>query len=211
MPDGSTLVAFLVASLALLVLPGPTVMYIVARGVSQGRSAALVSTLGVEVGTLIQLLVATAGLSALLASSDIAFSAIRFLGAGYLVWLAVGVALNDGNHVFREQRGSGSLKPVFFQGVLVEVLNPKTALFFLAFLPQFADPERGPVAWQMFLLGMIFILLAVCNDGLIGLLSGTLGSRLRAGQRFLAVQRHVSGSIYMTLAVSTALAGPATF
>lgn len=206
MPDPPTLAAFFVASLALLVMPGPTVMYIVARGINQGRSAALVSTLGVEVGTLIQLLVATLGLSALVASSDATFAAIRYLGAGYLVWLALGVALDEGRHALDDLSASGALRPVFLQGVLVEVLNPKTALFFLAFLPQFTNPERGSVTGQMLLLGMVFILLAICNDGLVGLLAGALAAKLREDWRFLAIQRHVSGCLYMTLAASTALA-----
>lgn len=206
--DPSILGVFLVASLVLLVMPGPTVMYIVARGIHQGRQAALVSALGVEVGTLIQLLVATLGLSVVMASYPVTFSVLKYLGAGYLVWLAVGTALACNRPVVDAASGPTRLRPVFLQGVLVEVLNPKTALFFLAFLPQFADPSRDPVALQILTLGLLFVLLAICNDGLIGLLAGTLGEWLRGNGAFLVVQRHVTGCVYTSLAINAALIGP---
>lgn len=208
MPDPSMLGVFLIASIALLVIPGPAVMYIVARGIHQGRSAALVSTLGIEVGTFIQLLLATAGLASLVASSDLAFSTIKGLGALYLFWLALSTLLSRGSHLLSEDmRVAQSLRSVFLQGVLVETLNLKTALFFLVFLPQFADPKRGPVEGQMLMLGGLFIALAVVHDGLVGLLSGMLGGWLRDSTRFLRAQRYVSGSIYGFLAVQTTLSG----
>ena len=208
MPDTSTLAIFVGASLALLVIPGPTLMYIVARGVHQGRSAALVSTLGVEVGTLLQLLVATAGLSTLLVSSELAFAVLKQLGALYLVWLAVDTLLDNGGYSAGGARAPAELGPIFLQGVMVEALNPKTALFFLAFLPQFADPARGPVTWQILILGAIFVLLAVCNDALIGLLAGTLGERLRDRRSLMTAQRYASACVYLSLAT---LPGPALY
>lgn len=208
MPDSSTLAMFLAASLALLVIPGPTVMYIVARGIQEGRTAALVSMLGVEVGTLIQLMIATFGMSAAVTSSPVAFSALKYLGAGYLAWLAIETALEFDEPFVEQAPGPRSLRPAFFQGVLVEVVNPKTALFFLAFLPQFADPARGPFAWQMLALGLLFIMLAMFNDGLIGLLAGTMGGRLRERGAFVAVQRHLAGFVYTSLAINAALMSP---
>lgn len=208
MPDPSVLGVFLVASLALLIIPGPAVLYIVARGIQQGRAAALVSTLGVEVGTLLQLLVATFGLAALVASSEVAFSAVKFLGVAYLVWLAVNTALDHGGHSHAESQTPAELMPIFLQGVMVESLNPKTALFFLAFLPQFADPRRGSVEWQILALGTLFVLLAICTDGLIGLLAGTLGGRIRGNGGFALVQRHLTGCVYTSLAINAALIGP---
>lgn len=211
MPDMSTLAIFVGASLMLLVIPGPAVMYIVARGIHQGRSAALVSTLGIEVGTLIQLLAATVGLSAIVSSSELTFTAVQWLGAGYLVWLGTNALLEQSEHAGSggEAGTSTALKPIFLQGVLVEVLNPKTAIFFLAFLPQFADPARGPVEWQILVLGSLFILLAICNDGLIGLLAGSLGERLRGSERVLTVQRYAACAVYLSLAAVTTLRSPA--
>lgn len=200
MPDTPTLMAFVGASLMLLVIPGPTLMYIVARGIHQGRSAALVSTLGVEIGTLLQLLIVTAGLSALFVSSELALSTLKHLGALYLIWLGVDTLLDAGHRFAGSARSPAKLRAIFFQGILVEVLNPKTALFFLAFLPQFADPARGPVDLQILMLGSIFILLAICNDGVIGLLSGTLGERLSGANHLLMTQRYAGGGVYLLLA-----------
>lgn len=208
MPDTATLAVFVGASLALLVIPGPAVMYIIARGVHQGRSAALVSTLGIEVGTLIQLLVATAGLSAIVSSSDLAFMALKYAGAGYLIWLATSALLDSAGQMPDGKRPPDALRPIFLQGILVEVLNPKTAIFFLAFLPQFADPARGPVAWQILVLGLLFVLLAIFNDGLIGLLAGTLGDRLRGGERVMTAQRYAACAVYLSLAAFTAMRSP---
>jgi threonine/homoserine/homoserine lactone efflux protein len=211
MPDITTLAVFAVASLMLLVIPGPTVMYIVARGLHQGRAAALVSALGVEVGTLIQLLVATFGLAALVGSSETAFTTLKHLGSAYLVWLCVNALLESSEAVAAERQAPAAFKPIFLQGVLVEALNPKTAIFFIAFLPQFADPARGPVEAQILMLGALFILLAIFNDGLIGLLAGSLGERLRTSARVLAAQRYVAGSVYLSLATFTTLQSPALY
>ena len=209
MPDTTTFAVFVGASMALLVVPGPAVMYIVARGIHQGRSAALASTLGIEVGTLIQLLAATAGLSALVGSSELAFTTLQSLGAGYLIWLGTGALLDPDGQMPDGERSPDALKPIFLQGVLVEVLNPKTAIFFLAFLPQFADPARGPVESQILLLGLLFILLAIFNDGLIGLLAGTLGNHLRGSRRVLTAQRYTACAVYLSLAAFTTLRSPA--
>lgn len=206
MPDTSTLGLFLIASLAILVVPGPAVLYIVARGIHQGRSAALVSTLGVEVGTLIQLLAATLGLSVLVTSSDVGFSILKYSGAVVLVLLAfrtLSVRSIFSSHGRIEH--PDSLWRMFFQGVVVEVLNPKTAIFLLAFLPQFADPDRGSAGWQMLTLGLIFILLAMFNDSLFALMSGALGGWLGRKPGFLTCQKYVSSSVYLGLALMTVI------
>ena len=156
LPDATSLGIFVVAALVLLLTPGPAVLYIVARSIDQGRRAGLVSMLGVHAGTLVHVAAAAAGVSALLAASAAAFSAVKYLGAAYLVYLGIRKLLDhDGGG---DSRGEGTcLRRAFLDGVVVNVLNPKTALFFLAFLPQFADVSRGQVGAQILGLGAIFL------------------------------------------------------
>lgn len=183
-------------------------MYIVARGIHQGRSAALVSALGVEVGALIHVAGATLGVSAVLASSALAFSVVKYLGAAYLIYFAVRTLLDRSAAPAIATGASTSLGRIFWQGVVVELLNPKTILFFLAFLPQFVEPGRGPVEWQILILGALFVMFAICIDGLYGLFAGSLGDWLGGNARFLSTQRYFSGGVYVVLALTTALAGP---
>ena len=207
MVETSTLLVFLLAAFALLVVPGPSVLYVVARGVAQGRAAGFVSALGVGTGALVHVAAAAAGLSALLVASSVAFSAVKYLGAAYLIYLGLRTLLSretDSPPPTIETRG---LRRVFAQGAVVEALNPKTALFFLAFLPQFVDPDRGSVAGQTLLLGALFVALGVCTDGAYALAAGTAGGWLRTRLGRSPVQRYVTGTIYLGLGVSTALAG----
>src|ERR687889_700538 len=190
MPDASTFALFIVAALVLLVVPGPSVLYIVARSIEGGRTAGLVSVLG--------------------ASSAVAFSVVKWLGAVYLVWLGL-------RQIFGRDEGDkdvtvepACLSRVFSQGVIVNILNPKTALFFLAFLPQFVDPARGPAWTQILLLGATFVILALCSDGLYALLSGTAGGWLRRrmkGATFRRGQRFVSGGILIALGAVAVVSG----
>ena len=208
MPDASTFGLFVVAALALLLVPGPSVLYVVARSVEGGWPAGLVSVLGIEIGTLVHVTFATVGLSALLASSATAFAVVKWLGVAYLVWLGLSRLLGrngeNGAVVVRQER----LPRVFLQGVLVNVLNPKTALFFLAFLPQFADPSRGPVWVQVMVLGATLAALGLLTDGFYALLSGTAGVWLRRRSSGLRRwRRYVSGGVYLALGVASAAAG----
>ena len=205
LPDGSSLGLFVVAALALLLTPGPAVLYIVARSVEQGRRAGLVSVLGVHVGTLAHVAAATAGLSALLAASATLFDVVKYLGAAYLVYLGLRrllerpAATSPGDRPVR-------LRRAFVDGVVVNVLNPKTALFFLAFLPQFVDVSRGGVGGQVLGLGLVFVGLGTITDGLYAMSAGTAAEWLRGKPRFLAGQRWVSGGVYVGLGVAAALA-----
>lgn len=210
MPDASTFALFVVAALVMLIVPGPSVLYIVARSVEGGRTAGLVSVLGVQTGALVHIAFATVGLSAILASSAVAFSVVKWLGAAYLVWLGL-------RRIFgREEEEDGvavepeRLSRVFSQGVIVNTLNPKTALFFLAFLPQFVDPSRGAAWVQILLLGATFVILALCSDGLYALISGTAGGWLRRkmeGADFRRGQRYVSGGVLVALGAVAAASG----
>ena len=189
----------MVAALVLLLTPGPAVLYIVARSIDQGRRAGLVSMLGVHAGTLVHIAAAAAGLSALLAASATAFSAVKYLGAAYLVYLGVRLILERapavGDGPARERR----LRRAFLDGVVVNVLNPKTALFFLAFLPQFVDVSRGHVGTQILALGGIFVALGLVTDGGFALTAGTAARWLRGHPRFLASERWISGGMYIGL------------
>ena len=187
-PDASTLAVFSVAALVLLVIPGPAVLYIVAQSVSRGRVAGLVSMLGVQTGGLVHVAAATAGLSALLVRSSLAFSAVKYAGAAYLVFLGVRRLLGREAETaaLTQER---DLRRLFAQGIVVNVLNPKTALFFFAFLPQFVDVSRGHVAFQIATLGLVFILLAILSDGLYAVASGTAAGWLRARRGALQAQR----------------------
>jgi threonine/homoserine/homoserine lactone efflux protein len=201
------LALFAVAALALLVVPGPAVLYIVTRSIHQGKRAGLVSVLGIHLGTLVHISAATAGLSALLVSSATAFTAVKLAGAAYLVGLGLWTLLSKTPEADVVLGGERRLRRVFAQGVVVNVLNPKTALFFLAFLPQFVDPHRGHAALQIALLGLTFAALGMVTDSAWAVGAGAAGDVLRRSERFARVQRYVSGSVFVGLGVVTALAG----
>jgi len=208
MPDPSRLALFVGAALLLLVVPGPSVLYIVTQSVSHGRRAGIASVAGITTGTLVHIAAATVGLSALLASSAVAFDVVKYLGAAYLI--VIGVRRLAGFERAQEERARGTrdLGLLYRQGIVVNTLNPKTALFFLAFLPQFVDPSRG-VAWvQVLLLGLLFATLGFLSDGTWALVAGTLGDRLRRSRRFPAVQRYVSGSVFVGLGAVAAFSAP---
>ena len=208
MPDPSRLAVFFGAALALLVVPGPAVVYIVTQSIDQGRRAGLASTGGIFSGTLVHVALATVGLSALLASSVVAFDVVKYAGAAYLI--VVGLRRLAG----RERAGASSgprgrrLGQLYRQGIVVNVLNPKTALFFLAFLPQFVDPSRGAAWRQILALGLLFACLGFVTDGTWALVAGTLGDWLRGNTRYLGIQRVVSGSVFVALGAVAALSAP---
>jgi threonine/homoserine/homoserine lactone efflux protein len=210
MPDASALALFTVAAITLLVIPGPSVLYIVTRSVDQGRAAGLASVGGIHVGTLVHVAAAALGLSALLVSSATAYNAVRWLGAAYLVWLGVRRLLARDEEVAAaagpEARRHG-LGRVFAQGVVVNVLNPKTALFFFAFLPQFVDVTRGSVRLQVVVFGVAFVLLGLVSDGAYALLASTGAGWLRRRPGVAKASRVVSGGVLISLGVTTALAG----
>jgi threonine/homoserine/homoserine lactone efflux protein len=206
LPDLASLALFTGAALVLLLTPGPAVLYIVARSIDQGRRAGLVSMLGVHVGTLVHVAAAAAGLSALLATSATAFSAVKYLGAAYLIYLGIR-RLRDR----APARTSPSAPPrsrlerAFLDGVVVNVLNPKTALFFLAFLPQFVDVARGQVGAQILALGGVFVLLGIITDGAYAVSAGAAAGWLRRHPLVLARERWIAGGMYIGLGVAAAL------
>lgn len=198
---------FLTASLILLLTPGPAVLYIIARSVDQGRTAGLVSVLGLTIGTFFHVIAAALGLSALLLSSALAFNVVKYLGAAYLIYLGVKRLVTKEEPQLLEVEPKGSLQRAFTQGIVVNILNPKTALFFFAFLPQFVDSAAGSVTGQILILGLMFVTLAIFTDGSYAVFAGTLGGWLKGNQQFLRFQRYFAGVVYIGLGLSTAFAG----
>ena len=207
MPEPSTFLVFIAAAVALLVVPGPAVVFIVTRSVAHGRTGGLVSVLGVHTGSVVHVAAAALGVSALLATSATAFSAVKYLGAAYLIFLGVQRLIRRAD--YQEPAGVSSLAHarLYRQGIVVNVLNPKTAIFFLAFLPQFVNPARGPVALQIALLGTCFIILGIASDSTYAMLAGTLAGRLRRDAGIRRRLDRVSGVIYLGLGATAALAG----
>src|SRR5262245_43240971 len=185
MPSPSTLAVFCAAALALIVVPGPAVTYIVTQSIDKGRSAGLVSALGIASGGLVHVAAAVVGLSALLASSATAFTVVKLVGAVYLI--AIGIrrllARHEDAAAPDVHATPGTPRRLFVQGAVVNVLNPKTALFFLAFLPQFVDPDRGEAWAQIAVLGFAFVVLAVLSDSAYALAAAALAGKLRASER----------------------------
>lgn len=194
MPDLSTFALFGATSFLILVVPGPAVLFIVTRSLEQGPRAGLVSMLGVETGGLVHVGFATVGLSALLASSTAAFNVVKYAGAAYLIWLGLTRLLRRHELEPTAAVPRTSHAKLFRQGVIVNVLNPKVTIFFLALLPQFGDG-----ALELLLLGLIYTLIAIVSDGAYALLAGSLGERLRRRPRVRARIERGSGLVYMLL------------
>ena len=208
MPTTQNLWLFITTSLVLLIIPGPAVLYIFARSVEQGRLAGFVSVVGIHAATFVHVVVAALGLSAILASSALAFSVIKYAGAAYLIWLGLKKILGrnqilDAAAGFKMQSHGRLIR----DGFLINLFNPKTAIFFLAFLPQFVDPNRGHVALQVITLGMIYIILGLVTDGSYAYAAGVTSSWLRRSHRFLTAERYVSGTLLIGLGVTAAFSG----
>jgi threonine/homoserine/homoserine lactone efflux protein len=203
----SQLILFMSAALLLLLIPGPAVLYITTRSATQGRVAGLVSVLAIETANLIQATAAGLGLSAILLSSALAFDVVKYLGAAYLIYLGVRKLLAGDNGAEDEVVKQESLSRIYWQGFAVNILNPKTALFFFAFLPQFVDPTKGYVVGQNLLLGGIFVGMAIITDSMYALVASSLADRMTKNKRFQKGQRYFAGLVYIGLGITTALTG----
>jgi threonine/homoserine/homoserine lactone efflux protein len=206
MPDSATLLVFALAGLALVAVPGPNLIYIATRSVSQGRRHGIVSALGVELGTLIHIAAATVGLSALIASSALAFDVVKYAGAAYLIWLGIRTMRTRDADLLAATAKPAPLRRTFAEGVVVNVLNPKVALFFLAFLPQFVDPEKA-AAPQIAVLGLVLFALGTTMDFLWAFGAAALRGTLQRRPAYVARQRFVTGGIYVALGAGAALTG----
>jgi threonine/homoserine/homoserine lactone efflux protein len=206
-PDTQTIWLFCLAATALIVIPGPAVLYIVAQSVGHGRRAGLVSASGVASGGMVHVLAAAIGLSGLLLSSATLFSVVKFAGAGYLIYLGARRLLGLEASALVAPTEGRSRRQLFRDGAVVNILNPKTALFFYAFLPQFLDPDKGAVAVQALVLGALFVTIALASDSLWALASGSAADWLKARPLAVTVERWVSGTVLIGLGTAAALTG----
>ncbi len=205
LPDTNTLLLFMTAALALNVTPGPDMLYVVARSVGDGRAAGVISSLGIAAGSIVHTLAVALGLAGLLRAVPIAFEIVKWVGAGYLIWLGVRALRGRAGPADQVAVTPASTRAVFAQGMLTNLLNPKVALFFLAFLPQFVDPERGPVALQIISLGLLFNTSGTLVNVLVAVLASGAGawSRRRFGESVML--RRVTGVLFIGLGVRLAL------
>jgi threonine/homoserine/homoserine lactone efflux protein len=205
MPTGSTIALFSLAAIALAVVPGPAVAYIVTQSVDKGRRAGIVSALGIATGGLVHVAAATVGLSALIASSAAAFTVVKLVGAAYLIVVGVRRILTRDDPEAALEVQETRPRRLYAQGVVVNVLNPKTALFFLAFLPQFVDRDR-PVVPQVAILGLLFAAIALLSDLAYAVLADALAGRMRRSARAARVRRFATGGIFVALGITAAAA-----
>jgi len=206
MPDLSSITLFIAAASVLLIVPGPAVIYIVNRSLDQGKLAGIISVLGIGTGTLIHITAAVLGISAILASSAVAFNILKYAGALYLIYLGIQKFLSKDEPLFDNRYTKIKFSKIFYQGVIVNLLNPKTALFFFAFLPQFVNPKEN-VTLQILILGFLLILMGLISDGMYALLAGYLGSWIKKRIQLLRAQKYVSGTIYFALGITAVFSG----
>jgi threonine/homoserine/homoserine lactone efflux protein len=207
MLDSPSLIAFIGAGLLLNITPGPDVLYIVGRSISQGRVAGVVSALGISAGCLFHIAAAAFGLSTLMLALPLAYDIVRYAGAAYLVWMGIRAIGTRARALAVQAMDDVPLAAIFRQGMVTNALNPKVALFFLAFLPQFTDASRGPLAPQFLLLGVIFVVngLLVCLA--YALAASWLGSWLTARYDIHTWLNRAMGALFIGLGVRLALGG----
>ncbi|MRG28415.1 LysE family translocator [Laceyella tengchongensis] len=203
----STIWLFIIATTTLLIIPGPAVLYIMARSIDQGKKAGLLSVLGVSLGGAVHVLAGAIGVSAILMTSATAFNIVKYLGAAYLIYLGCKTLFSTADLTASEKQ-SGTRKTackIFCESALVEIMNPKTALFFLAFFPQFISPSAGSVTVQFVLLGTIFVILALISDGLYAILAASIMKRIQVSSR---MQNRITGYLYLALGIFSTFASP---
>jgi threonine/homoserine/homoserine lactone efflux protein len=203
MPEKTAFLTFLIAAFMLNIAPGPDMLYVIGRSVGQGRKAGIVSALGVFVGCWVHILAAAFGIAALLRSSPVAFNVVRYAGAAYLIYLGIRMLAKKADLSLQQPKAE-SLTSIFRQGAITNVLNPKVALFFLAFLPQFIDARRGSIIWQIVVLGLIFNLGGTLVNLAVAYAGGALGELLRRNQRIARLQRWFTGLIFVGLGLRLA-------
>jgi len=207
MLNGVLLTGFVATALVVLLIPGPGVMYVVARSLGQGCLAGLVTALGLSFGVLAHVAAAVVGLSAILLASATAFATVKFLGAAYLIYLGLQTLFSQPSALRNETVAAVSFYRLFVDGVVVSVFNPKIAVFFLAFLPQFVDPNLGSVPAQILLLGLIYAGLALLTDGGYAILAGGVKTWLGGKVARMPLLKYVSGSLLVGLGVKSAFTG----
>src|SRR6478736_4623831 len=204
MPSLGTYALFIATALVLLAIPGPAVLYVVGRSIDQGRTAGLASVLGITSGTIVHVTLATVGLSSLVLASKVAFDAVRYVGAAYLVYLGVRRLLTRQVDEGPTGRVPRTTRDLYTQGLIVNLLNPKTIVFIFAFIPQFVDVNDGHVWFQIMLLGFTFAALGLMSDSCYALVAGTVADRLRGTRMIARIERWVGGTVLIGLGVASA-------
>ncbi|HZR94823.1 MAG TPA: LysE family translocator [Gaiellaceae bacterium] len=199
---------FVLTALALLAIPGPAVLYIVSRSIDQGRRAGLASVLGVTSGTVVHVAMATVGLSSLILASRVAFDAVRYAGAAYLVYLGVRRLLSRRSGAELVHRAPRTARELYTQGFIVNLFNPKTIVFIFAFIPQFVDVGAGHTSLQILLLGLTLAALGLMSDGLYAFVAGSIADRLRGTPLVARVERWFGGTVLIGLGVASAVVAP---
>jgi threonine/homoserine/homoserine lactone efflux protein len=206
MIDSTTLIAYVAIVLGFVFIPGPATLLTVARATSSGTKVGITTGVGIAAGDLLHTLMAILGISAIIAASAMLFSIVKYLGAAYLVYLGI-QAIFAKTHLDPTAVGTLPItaQKAFRQAILAELLNPKTALFFLAFLPQFVRPENGSAALQLTILGIVFVLLGLLSTVVFAVSAGRLGNLLRRNPTVLKWQGKVVGGVYCALGIRLAL------
>jgi threonine/homoserine/homoserine lactone efflux protein len=207
-PSPATYGLFVLTALALLAIPGPAVLYVVSRSIDQGRSAGLSSVLGITSGTVVHVTLAAVGLSSLVLASRVAFDAVRYVGAAYLILLGVRRLLTRKTDDGVEPAAPRTRRDLYTQGLVVNLLNPKTIVFIFAFVPQFVDVRAGHVWLQIMLLGFTFAGLGLLSDSLYAIVAGSIADRLRGTPVIARVERWFGGTVLIGLGLASALVAP---
>lgn len=196
-----TIVLFFATSLGLILTPGPDMIYVLTRGIGQGRRTALISASGICSGYVVHTALAVFGLTALIQSSATLFHVLRYAGAAYLVYLGIRMLLSRSSMVMDAPTNATTARAVYLQGIVTSVSNPKGILFFMAFLPQFVTPSIGHIAWQICLFGVLWTLMCLCVHGTVGFFSGSVGDRLRRKPTLATLVQRTTGCILVGLGV----------
>ena len=207
MPALDTILVFAGATLALIAVPGPSNLFILARGVASGRRAAVASAFGIETGTLLYVVATAVGLAAVLASSAVAFNALRYLGVAYLLFLGVRALRSGASPAAAADDGARAWWSSYRRGLLVGLANPKVALFFLAFFPQFVSPAAGSATTQVLVLGGVFLTLSICADLVNASVASALGGWLARHPGLVRRQAQAEGVAYLGIGAWALVAG----
>jgi threonine/homoserine/homoserine lactone efflux protein len=208
MPSSSAYFLFLATALAILLVPGPAVLYVVTRSIEMGRAGGIASVAGITSATSLYVALATAGLSSLVLASTVAFDVVKYAGAAYLLFLGIRRLVGRGLDEETEERAPRTLRRAFTQGFVVNLSNPKLIVFVFALLPQFVDPHAARPWLQTLVLGLSFTLLAFISDSAYALAAGSVADRLRGTDRIRRIQRWVGGSVLVGLGLLAAVWSP---
>lgn len=201
-----TLITFLSASVLLGLAPGPDNIFVLTQAALRGRGAGIIVMLGLCAGLVVHSIAVAFGVAAIFQTSELAFSMLKFIGAGYLLYLAWKAFTASAQRLESNHNGEVSKGRLFIRGVVMNITNPKVSIFFLAFLPQFTDPARGPISLQILMLGGLFILTTIVVFGGIALLAATLGQFFQKSDRAQTVLHKIAGTVFVGLAIKLATA-----